>query len=256
MDLQLKGKKVLITGATRGMGKAMAEAFANEGCNLSFCGLIEEENNEMVAALKAKGVEAFAATIDISDEKTVKEWVVKSAEQLGGLDVIVSNVGAMAFGAEKEAWEKNMKLDIFGLVNLVEAGQEFLEKAAQENGDAAILATGSTAGIHATNPSAYGAVKSAIVHYVKGLAKVNAPKKIRANVVSPGMIYFDSGVWGKMKREKPDVYNNAIAKNPMGRMGTTEEVANATVFLASPRASFISGVNMFVDGAMTDKVHF
>lgn len=256
MDLQLKDKKVLITGATRGMGKAMAEAFATEGCHLSICGLAEEETNQMVASLKSMGVPAFGATIDISEEKTIKDWVATSTEQLGGLDIIVSNVGAMAFGAEKLAWEKNLKLDIFGLINLVEAGMEVLEQAARQHGDAAILATGSTAGIHATNPTAYGAIKSAMVHYIKGLAKQVAPKKIRANVVSPGMIYFDDGVWGKVKREKPEAFKANLAKNPMGRMGTPEEVAKAAVFLASPCASFISGINMIVDGAMTDRVHF
>ncbi|MBT4090759.1 MAG: SDR family oxidoreductase [Deltaproteobacteria bacterium] len=256
MDLELKGKRAIITGATRGMGKAMAEAFAAEGCNLSICGLIEEETNEMVESLKAKGVDAYGATIDIRDEQVVKDWVAKSAEQLGGLDIMVSNVGAMAFGAEKPAWEKNMGLDVFGLVNLVEAGVGFLEESAKKYGDAAIIATGSTAGTHATNPSAYGAMKAAVVHYTKGLAKQLAPKQIRVNVVSPGMIFFESGVWGKIKREKPENYQAAISKNPMGRMGKTSEVANAAVFLASPKASFVTGINMIVDGALTDKVHF
>jgi 3-oxoacyl-[acyl-carrier protein] reductase len=142
------------------------------------------------------------------------------------------------------------------LVHMVEAGEAFLESAAQENADAAIVAVGSTASAAITNAQSYGAVKGALVHYIKGLAKNFAPKKIRANVVSPGMVYFAGGVWNRVEKNKPEIYKGALARNPMGRMGAPQDIANAVVFLTSPRSCFTTGINMIVDGAMTDRVNY
>jgi 3-oxoacyl-[acyl-carrier protein] reductase len=133
---------------------------------------------------------------------------------------------------------------------------EHLEKAAAENGDAAITAIGSTAATAAANPSAYGAIKGAITHYIKGVAKVNAAKKIRANVVAPGMVYFEGGVWSRIEHNQPDVFKASLARNPTGRMATPQEIANAVVFISSPCSTFTSGINMIVDGAMTDRVNY
>jgi 3-oxoacyl-[acyl-carrier protein] reductase len=256
MDLRLKGKRALITGGTRGIGKAIAETFASEGCNTVICARNSAEVEKVVESLKSRGVSAWGAAVDVTDEKAVKDWVSLAADQMGGLDIIVSNVGAMALSAEKEAWEKNLKMDIFGLVNLVEAGMEHLEKAAAENGDAAITAIGSTAATAAANPSAYGAIKGAITHYIKGVAKVNAAKKVRANVVAPGMVYFEDGVWSRIEQNQPDVFKASLARNPTGRMATPQEIANAVVFISSPCSTFTSGINMIVDGAMTDRVNY
>jgi 3-oxoacyl-[acyl-carrier protein] reductase len=143
-----------------------------------------------------------------------------------------------------------------GLVNLAEAGRPFLEAAAREHGDAAILAISSTAAAAITGAQSYGAVKGALIHYVKGLAKDFAPGKIRANTVAPGMVYFEGGIWSRIEHDNPEAYQAALAKNPMGRMADPQDVANAAVFLSSPRASFVSGINMIVDGAMTDRVNY
>ena len=256
MDLKLKGKRALITGGTRGIGKAIAETFASEGCNMVICARNATEVDKMVASLISKGVSAWGAAVDVTDEKAVKDLVSLAAEKMGGLDIIVSNVGAMALGADKDAWEKNLKMDIFGLVNLVETGLEHLEKAAAENGDAAIVAIGSTAATYAAKPSAYGAIKGAMSHYIKGIAKANAAKKIRANVVSPGMVYFEDGIWGRIEKSQPDVFKASLARNPMGRMATPQEIANAVVFMSSPCSTFTSGINMIIDGAMTDRVNY
>lgn len=256
MDLNLQGKRALVTGATRGIGRAIAETLAGEGCNVSICARDEDEVKATVAALQAKGVSAYGETVDVTSDSGVKDWVVSSAEQLGGLDIMVSNVGAMAMGTDRESWERNFNLDIMSLVHMVEAGEAFLESAAQESGDAAIVAIGSTASAAISNAQSYGAVKGALVHYVKGLAKNFAPKKIRANVVSPGMVYFAGGVWNRVEKNKPEIYKGALARNPMGRMGAPQDIANAVVFLTSPRSSFTTGINMIVDGAMTDRVNY
>jgi len=256
MDLQLKGKNALVTGGSRGIGKAIAETFANEGCNVAICARKADQLKEAVDALKAKGVSAFGSAVDVTDETAMKNWIAEAAEQLGGIDILVSNVGAMAIGADRDSWQKNLDVDVFGLVSLVEAGLPFLEKSAEKNGDAAIIVIGSTASVSAANPSSYGAIKGALVHYVKGLAKQYAPQHIRANVVSPGMCYFEGGVWHKTEQHAPDFFKMSMDRNPMGRMATPQDIANATVFLASPCSSYTTGVNLTVEGGLTDRVNF
>ncbi len=256
MDLNLQGKKALVTGGTRGIGQAIAATLADEGCDIAICARNSEEVAASVASLKAKGVNAVGDSVDVTDEEAMKFFVTASAERLGGLDVLVSNVGAMAIGPDRESWLKNLQMDIFGLLSLVEAGESLLEQAAVEHGDAAIVAIGSTASVAALNASSYGPVKGALVHYIKGLAKQYAYKKIRANVVSPGMVYFEGGVWNRVEQNKPEVFKSQLARNPMGRMACPQDIANAVAFLASPRSSFTTGINMIVDGALTDRVNF
>ena len=256
MDLKLKGKRALITGGTRGMGRAIAETLAGEGCNLSICARKEAEVAAAVESLQANGVNAYGAVVDVTRDAEFKDWVVRSAEQLGGLDIIVSNVGAMDLGTGRASWEKNFNLDVMGLVNLVEAGEPYLEAAAKEHGDAAIVAISSTAAAAITNAQSYGAVKGALIHYVKGLSKDFAPKGIRANTVAPGMVYFEGGIWNRIENDNPEAYKDALARNPMGRMASPQDIANAVAFLAGSCSSFTSGINMIVDGAMSDRVNY
>jgi 3-oxoacyl-[acyl-carrier protein] reductase len=256
MDLQLAGKRALVTGATHGIGRAIAETLAAEGCHLSICALDEQAVASTVASLQAKGVDAYGAAFNIMQDDDLKHWVANSAAQLGGLDIIVSNVGAMAMATDRESWQKNFNLDVMGLVNLAAAGESYLEAAAQERGDAALVAISSTAAAAITSAQSYGAVKAALIHYVKGLAKDFAPRNIRANTVAPGMVYFEGGVWNRIEQDTPEQYQAALARNPMRRMAAPQDIANAVVFLASPRSSFTSGINMIVDGAMTDRVNY
>lgn len=256
MDLELKGKRALITGGSRGIGRAIAETFAEEGCDVALCARNPDPLKEAVRALEAKGVSVFGDAVDITDEAALKRWVAHASEQLGGIDILVSNVGAMAIGADKDSWQQNLSTDVLGLVHMVEAGLPYLEKAAAQHGDASIVTIGSTAAAASPAPSAYGAMKAAMVHYIKGVAKQNAAKKIRANMVSPGMVYFQGGVWHSIEQLAPDFYKTSLASNPMGRMATPQEVASAVVFLASPRSSFTTGANLCVDGALTERVNY
>ncbi len=256
MDLGLKGKRAVITGGSRGIGRAIAETFAEEGCNVAICARNADQLNEAIDALKAKGVSAFGGAVDVADGSQLRKWVSEAAEQLGGIDIAVSNVGAMAIGADTDSWQQNLNVDVFGLVHLVEAVLPHLEKAAEQKGDACIIAIGSTASVAAPEPSSYGAIKGALVHYTKGVAKQNAAKKIRANVVSPGMVYFEGGVWHKVEQFMPDFFKDSLARNPMGRMAKPQEIASAVVFLASPRSSFTTGINLNVEGALTERVNY
>ena len=256
MDLGLRGKKAIVTGGTRGIGRAIVEKLADEGCDLAFCARNAEQVNEAVDTLKSKGVSVYGSVVDIAYGDVLKEWIREAGDKLKGLDILVSSAGAMAMGAEESSWMKNLQIDIFGAVNSVEAALPMLEESAKESGDSAIVAIGSTAAVNAVEPSSYGAIKGALIHYIRGLAKQNAPKHVRANVVSPGMVYFEGGVWNRVEQRAPEYFKSSLARNPMGRMATPQDIANAAVFLASPCSSFTSGINMIVDGAMTDRVNY
>lgn len=256
MDLGLKGKKAIITGGTRGIGRAIVETLAEEGCSVAFCARQAEQIKEAVEALKSKGISAYGGVVDIADGNALKEWIVKAGQELGGLDILISSAGAMAMGEDESSWMRNLQVDIFGAVNSVEVSLPLLEESAKESGDAAIVAIGSTAAVNSVEPSSYGAIKGALVHYIKGVAKQNASKHVRANVVAPGMVYFKGGVWNRVEERVPEYFKTSLARNPMGRMATPQDIANAAVFLASPCSSFTSGVNMIVDGAMTDRVNY
>jgi len=256
VDLQLKGKTAVVTGATRGIGRAIAECFADEGANVAICARNADQVAETVKALEAKGVRAFGQVVDIADGPALQAFVVRAGETLGGIDVLVSNASALVQGNGEDAWKAMFDIDIMGAVRTFEAAKPFLEKAAAEKGDAAFLITSSISAAETDNPNSYGAMKAAQIHYAKGVARENAPKKVRCNVVSPGTVFFEGGVWGNVKAGMPTFFEQMIKRNPMGRMATPEEIAAATVFLASPRSAFTTGINMVVDGAISRRANF
>ena len=256
MDLQLKGKNAVITGASRGIGWSIAECFADEGANVAICARNPAQVADAVRQLEAKGVKAFGQVVDIADGPAIKAFVTAAGEALGGIDVLVSNASALVQGNDEASWKAMFDVDIMGAVRTFEAAKPFLEKAAETNGDAAFLITSSISAAEADNPSSYGAMKAAQIHYAKGVARENAPKKIRCNVVSPGTVFFEGGVWGNVKAGMPQFFDQMLKRNPTGRMATPEEIAAATVFLASPRSAFTTGINMVVDGAISRRANF
>jgi 3-oxoacyl-[acyl-carrier protein] reductase len=256
MDLQLKGKKAIVTGASRGIGRAIAETLAAEGCDVAICARGQAGVDEVVGALSAKGVTAFGAAVDIADGPALKAWVSESAERLGGLDILVSNASALTRGAGEDDWKAMYDVDLMGAVRALEAARPFLEKAGAEKGDAAFIITSSVSAAEASAPGAYGAIKAALIHFAKGVAREAAPRHLRCNVVSPGTVLFEGGVWGVTRDRAPDFFKMMIGRNPTGRMGTPEEIAAATVFLASPLSAFTTGINMVVDGGITQRANF
>jgi 3-oxoacyl-[acyl-carrier protein] reductase len=256
MDLQLKGKKAIVTGASRGIGRAIAETLAAEGCDVAICARGQAGVDEVVGSLTAKGVKAFGAAVDIADGPALKTWITEAAERLGGLDVLVSNASALTRGAGEDDWKAMYDVDLMGAVRALEAARPFLEKAGAEHGDAAFIITSSVSAAEASAPGAYGAIKAALIHFAKGVAREAAPRHLRCNVVSPGTVLFDGGVWGVTRDRAPDFFKMMIARNPTGRMGTPEEIAAATVFLASPLSAFTTGINMVVDGGITQRANF
>ncbi|MBV8777542.1 MAG: SDR family oxidoreductase [Alphaproteobacteria bacterium] len=253
MDLGLKGKKALVSGGTRGIGRAIVEQLAEEGCDVAFCARSAGPVAETVAALEKKGVRAHGSAVDVADLAALKSWVADAAAALGGIDVFVANVSALAQGMDEESWRRGFEIDVMATVFGCEAALPHLEKSSCGS----IVAVGSTAMAEVYGPTrSYAAVKAALIPYIKGLARNLAAKNIRANLVSPGNVYFKGGVWNIVEQRNPEMFKAMLSRNPTGRMGTPREVANAVVFLASPRASFITGTNLIVDGALTQRVQF
>ena len=256
MDLHLKGKKAIILGGTRGIGRAIADTLAHEGAHVGICARNADQVKDAVAALKDKGIKATGASVDIMDGAALKAWIAKAGEELGGIDILVSNAGAMAQGGDPASWEQNFKLDVLGMVNAFDAAKPFLEKAAADHGDASFVIISSVSAAETDNASSYGPIKAALIHYAKGLARQYAKKHIRTNVVSPGTVYFEGGVWNTIEKNMPAVFKGAMERNPTGRMATPQDIANAAVFLSSPASSFTTGINMLVDGAISRRVNF
>ncbi len=256
MDLGLKGKKAVILGGTRGIGRAIAETLAGEGADVAVCARNADQVADTVAALKAMGVSAMGGSVDVTDGKALKDWIASAGTELGGIDILVSNAGAMAQGNDPSSWERNFNLDVLGAVHAFDAAEPFLGAAADAKGDAAFIIIASISAAVAEEAGSYGPVKAALIHMAKGLARQHARRGIRTNVVSPGMVYFEGGIWHQVEQNMPDFFKQALARNPTGRCATPQEIANAAVFLASPASSYTTGANLIVDGTISNRVNF
>jgi 3-oxoacyl-[acyl-carrier protein] reductase len=256
MDLGLKGKNAIVLGGTRGIGRAIAETLAGEGANVAVCARNADQVAATIAELKASGVRATGGPVDVTDGAALKAWIETAAKELGGVDLLFSNAGAMSQGHDPASWEQNFRLDVLGAVHAFDAARPFLEASGERSGDAAFVIISSISAAQADLASSYGPIKAALIHMAKGLARQYAKKKIRVNVVSPGTVYFKGGIWNTIEQNMPERYNDAMRRNPTGRMATPQEIASAAVFLASPVSGFTTGSNLVVDGGISNRVNF
>jgi 3-oxoacyl-[acyl-carrier protein] reductase len=251
MDLQLTGRKALISGASRGIGRAIAIELAREGCDLALCARGAEP---LEALAKELGGTVYTQAVDVSDEQAVAGFVDAAAEQLSGLDIVVSNVSAGGLKGPDQ-WRLSFDADLLAFVRMVEAAVPHLERSDA----AAIVAIGTTSAFDTlppTSANSYAALKAAVLEHASGLGHALARKGIRVNTVSPGPVDFPGGAWDKLHEGRPEFYEGIRARIPLGRLGRAEEVARAVTFLASPAASFCTAVNLVVDGGFVSRVQF
>jgi 3-oxoacyl-[acyl-carrier protein] reductase len=244
MDLGLKGHKVIVTGGSRGIGRATALTFAEEGADVAICARGTEALEATRAELEALGVTAFAARCDVGDADDLAAFLDAAREALGGVDVLVNNTSGFGVGDDEGGWRTGFDVDVMGSVRASWQVVPWME----ERGGGSIIHISSTSGMEAGSPPAYAAVKAALISHSKTLAAALAPKNIRVNCIAPGSIEFPGGLWEQVRENAPDQYEAIRSTIPFGRLGTDTEVASAVVFVASPRASWIAGVNLPVDG--------
>lgn len=252
MELGLKGRRAIVTGGTRGIGRAIAFGLAAEGVDVAICARHAGAVDDTVATLRAMGVASFGRAFDVAGGVTLKGFVADAAQALGGLDILVCNTSAMAEGVTETDFRRAFEVDLLHTVNAATAALPLLEQSQA----GCIIAISSISGSedYGYEGVSYGAMKAALLFYMKSLARHAAPKGIRANVVSPGTTYFKGGFWHDVEIKDPTGFAATLAENPTGRMATPEEIANAVVFLASDAASFVAGANLVVDGTLTRRI--
>jgi 3-oxoacyl-[acyl-carrier protein] reductase len=245
MDLGLRGKAAIVTGASRGIGRSIAHRLAEEGVGVAICARSEPALREVEAELRGRSVPVYAAACDVGDPKALDGFLDAARAKLGGVDILVNNPSGIAFADDEGAWQSSLSVDLMAAVRASWKVALWMSAA----GGGAIVHISSIAGLAALGfPPAYGAAKAALISHAKSLAVALAPQRVRVNTVAPGSIEFPGGLWAQAKEGNPDFYQAVLQTIPSGRMGTPEEVADVVTFLVSQRASWVTGACVVVDG--------
>jgi len=245
MNIDLSGKRAVVTGGSRGIGRAIALACAEAGASVSICARGAEALEKARAEITASGVTTHATACDLGDAVAVARYIGEAAEALGGIDILVNNASGFGSSDDEAGWGASMSIDLMATVRATWAAVPFLEKS--EAG--AIVNISSISGFRPSARSTpYGAVKAALFQYTLTEAAALAKQGVRVNCVAPGSIEFPGGSWEKRKTDNPQLYNGILRSIPFGRLGHPEEVARVVLFLASPLANWVTGQTISVDG--------
>ncbi|WP_281015988.1 MULTISPECIES: SDR family NAD(P)-dependent oxidoreductase [unclassified Minwuia] len=245
MDLGLKGRNVIVTGGSRGIGFGMAEAFAREGANVAICGRTASSLDQAQESLGAHGTQIIALPCDVGDPAALKAFIEGAAEAMGGLHVMVNNPSGFGRTDDEEGWQAGLDIDLMALVRAGWTAVPLIEKS----GGGSLIHISSISGLMASGRTPpYGAVKAAVIQYTKTQAVELAPKNIRVNCIAPGSIEFPGGVWDMARQNNPTLYKGILASIPHGRMGRADEVGKLAAFLGSDAASWVTGQTIAADG--------
>ena len=250
MDLGLAGKVAVVTGGSRGIGKAICECLASEGCNLSLCARGLPGLARTAGELRRRGIRVHAAAADVAARGAIERFIDDTASVFGEIHHLVANVGGTVrlgfFEATPEDWLRTFVVNALHAVRAIRAAVPHMKQP--EICSAVIVA--SISGWKPGPRPQYGAAKAAEIFLAGALAQELAARRIRVNTLSPGSILFPGGGWDRFRRENPERFDRFVrGAFPWGRLGTAEEVADAAVFLLSPRSRWINGANIPVDGA-------
>ncbi len=247
MELSFNGKKVLVAGGSRGIGRSIALAFAANGADVAICARGEAGVRKAEAELKRHGTKIFGTACDLGDEKQVNAMVKEAAAALGGLDVLVNNASGLGLKDDESGWQASINVDLLGTARATRTAIPYLEKS-----QGSIINISSISGQMASARSvAYAAVKAALINYTMSQGLALAPKRIRVNCIAPGSIEFPGGLWEDRKTADPKLYQSILDGIPWGRLGAPEEIANVALFLASDLAGWITGQTIAVDGGQS-----
>jgi len=244
MNIDFTNKKAIICGGSRGIGRAIALAFAAAGGDVSICARDEATLEQTRTEIAQHGHVAHAASADLANEAAVRDYIRTAIGSLGGVDFLVNNASAFGSSDDEKGWTSSLAIDMMAIVH---ATQEAL--LALKTSKGSVLNISSIAAMHtAARQPPYGAIKAAVIHYTGSQAAMYAKDGIRVNCIAPGSIEFPGGVWDRRKTDNPRLYNSVLNSIPFGRLGHPEEIANVALFLASPFASWVTGQTIAVDG--------
>jgi 3-oxoacyl-[acyl-carrier protein] reductase len=248
MHIDLKGRRAIVAGGSKGIGRSIALAFAEAGAAVSICSRGRSALDQTLVELRTRDVTAHATACDLADKDAIVAYIAAAAEALGGVDILVNNASGFGAADDEAGWAKGLDVDLMATVRASHAAIPFIEQA----GGGAILNIASISGYDASVRAApYAAVKAAVINYTMSQALMLAPRRIRVNAIAPGSIEFPGGMWEQRKTAHPQLYQAVLRSIPWGRLGHPDEVASVAVFLCSSAASWVTGQTLIVDGGQT-----
>jgi 3-oxoacyl-[acyl-carrier protein] reductase len=245
MNIDLAGKRAIVAGGSRGIGRAIALGLAEAGAGVSICARGAERLATTREEIARHGGTTHAAVCDLADEAAVPRYIEEAAAALGGIDILVNNASGFGATDDENGWAVSISVDLMATVRAIRTALPHLEKS----GSGAILNISSISGLRSTpRTPPYAAIKAAVVNYTLTEAAALARKGIRVNCIAPGSIEFPGGTWERARLNNPDLYGRILRSIPFGRLGKPEEVAQVALFLCSPLAGWVTGQNIAVDG--------
>lgn len=245
MKLGLEGRNAIVTGGSKGIGRAIALALAEAGVNVAICARNEGPLDKTLEEIEALGVQGYREACDVGNKDSLDRFLDSARQTLGGVDILVCNVSALGAGNDLNGWNANVTLDLMSTVHAVDKVLPWMKEAGNGN----IIIMSSISGIEVGTTQPYAATKAALISYAKSLAVDLGPEGIRVNSIAPGSIKFPGGVWDKAEKANSPRYYSTLDRIPWGRFGKPEEVASVALFLASDAASWVTGACIPVDGA-------